>query len=132
MLPRTGPVSAPVSIHWNEHQIPFIEAENDADLAVALGMVHAHLRLAQMEIMRRAAQGRVAEFVGPLGIELDRSLRLLDFGRAVPDIIAGLATETRLWADGFVRGREPCAGASTYAPRRNAPARHRPRGLDAH
>ena len=104
MLPTTGPVSAPVSIHWNEHRIPFIEAENDADLAVALGMVHAHLRLAQMEIMRRAAQGRVAEFVGPLGIELDRSLRLLDFGRAVPDIIAGLATETRLWADGFVRG----------------------------
>ena len=104
MLPTTGPVSAPVSIHWNEHQIPFIEAENDADLAVVLGMVHAHLRLAQMEIMRRAAQGRVAEFVGPLGIELDRSLRLLDFGRAVPDIIAGLATDTRLWADGFVRG----------------------------
>ena len=131
MLPTTGPVSAPVSIHWNEHQIPFIEAENDADLAVVLGMVHAHLRLAQMEIMRRAAQGRVAEFVGPLGIELDRSLRLLDFGRAVPDIIAGLATETRLGRR-IRAGREPCAGASTTLPERNAPARHRPRGLDAH
>ena len=104
MFPASGPVRAPVVIHWDERQIPFIEAEDDADLAVALGMVHAHLRLAQMEIMRRAAQGRLAELVGPLGVELDRALRLLEIGRAVPAIIASLAPETRAWAEGFVRG----------------------------
>ncbi len=46
MLPRTGlPITAPVLVLWDEHQIPFIEAETDDDLAVALGLVHAHLRL---------------------------------------------------------------------------------------
>jgi penicillin G amidase len=104
-VPRDGlPLTGPAEIHWNEHQIPFIEAGTDEDLAVALGVVHAHLRLGQIEIMRRIAQGRVAEMVGPLGIEIDRSLRLMELGRAVPEIIAGLAPDTRRWAEAFVRG----------------------------
>jgi penicillin G amidase len=104
-LPVSGlPVSAPVEIHWDEHQIPFIAAASDEDLAVALGIVHAHLRLAQIEIIRRLACGRVAEMIGPLGIEIDRALLLMDVGRAVPDIIAGLPDTTRRWAEAFLRG----------------------------
>ncbi|HEX2255610.1 MAG TPA: penicillin acylase family protein, partial [Afifellaceae bacterium] len=49
---RKLPLKAPVIIRWNDHQIPFIEAEHDSDLAVALGLVHAHLRLGQMSMMR--------------------------------------------------------------------------------
>src|SRR5579871_4822313 len=65
MMPASGaPLSQPVSVWFDEHQIPFIEAETDEDLAVALGVVHAHLRLAQMELMRRATQGRLAELIG--------------------------------------------------------------------
>ena len=104
MLPRTAPSAAPITIHVDAHHLAFVEAGSDADLAVGLGMVHAHLRLAQMEIMRHAAQGRLAELAGPLAIEPDRALRLLDVGRAVPQIIAGLDPETRSWTEGFVRG----------------------------
>ncbi len=103
-LPRHLPLGAPVTIHWNAQQVPFIEAASDDDLAVALGAVHAHLRLAQMEMLRRLSQGRVAEVIGPFGVELDHAMRLFDFGRAAPAIIAGLAPETRAWAEGFVRG----------------------------
>ena len=103
-FPAEAPVAAPVTIHWEAHQIPFIEAASRADLAVALGMVHTHLRWTQLEVMRRLSQGRVAEMAGPLAVELDRTLRLMDFGRAVPAIIAGLSPESRAWGDGFVRG----------------------------
>ena len=59
MLPCRGvPVAAPVSIRWNEQQIPFIVAGNEDDLAVGLGMVHAHRRLEQLELTRRLAYGR--------------------------------------------------------------------------
>lgn len=105
MLPADGaPVSAPVAIHWDKHQIPFIEAGTDADLAVALGLVHAHLRLGQMELMRRIALGRVAEMIGPAGIEVDRTIRMIGIGKAVPAMEAALPAETRRWIEGFVAG----------------------------
>lgn len=104
-IPADGlPLRAPVRIRWNAHQIPFIEAEHDRDLAVALGIVHAHLRLAQIEIMRRLAQGRIAELLGPAALELDAILRTLDFCRAVPQILAALPAETRDWLQGFADG----------------------------
>jgi penicillin G amidase len=103
-LPPDLPVANPVTIHWDPHHIPFIEADSDADLPVALGAVHAHLRLTQLELLRRIAQGRLSELVGPLGIELDRALRLFDFARAVPRTMAALSPESRAWAEGFIAG----------------------------
>jgi len=104
-FPVTGlPLAEPVEIRWDRHQIPFIEANADRDLAVALGLVHAHLRLGQMELLRRVAYGRVSEMVGPLAFDLDHTLRILDFGRAVPAIDRALPDTTREWLAGFVAG----------------------------
>src|SRR5579872_4675858 len=113
-LPRTAPLEKAVSIRWNRHQIPFIEAASDEDLAVTLGLVHAHLRLTQMELMRRLSHGRVAEVIGPLGVELDHALRLFDFARAAPAIIAGLSPESRRWAEGFLRGVNHVIATTTW------------------
>ena len=118
MLPLKGaPVSRPVTISWNEHQIPFIEAQTDDDLSTALGVVHAHLRLGQMELMRRLAQGRVCEMVGRLGLDLDRLLRTFDIGRAVPQILASMPAETRTWLEGFARGINHCLDHAPELPR---------------
>ena len=104
-LPRRGlPLRRPVHVYWDEHQIPYIDAEDDADLAVALGVVHAHLRLAQMELLRRVATGRLAEAIGGVALAADEALRILDFGRAVPAIEAALPADTRRWLGGFVAG----------------------------
>src|SRR5437868_3481248 len=104
MLPDALPAAAPVTIHWDEHQIPFVEAESDTDLAAGLGVVHAHLRLGQIELMRRVALGRLAEIIGPRGVEIDRAIRLFAIGHAVPAIIAALPEATRRWAHGFLAG----------------------------
>jgi penicillin amidase len=105
MIPTTGvPVGEQIELGWSDRQIPFIEARSNRDLAVGLGVVHAHLRLAQMEILRRVSQGRVAEMIGPAGVAIDRALRGLDIGRAVPAIERLLPGETRDWLDGFVAG----------------------------
>ena len=105
MIPLHGlKLRAPVDIHWDSHQVPSIEASCDEDLAAGLGVVHAHLRLAQMEAMRRIATGRVAEVIGPAGIPLDHALRLMGIGRAIPAITAALPAETRHWLNGFLAG----------------------------
>jgi penicillin amidase len=104
-LPTTKlPVARPVTISWDDHAVPFIEAETDEDLAFALGLVHAHLRLGQMELLRHISQGRTAEMVGPIATDVDKSLRILNFGRAAGDIEAALPPATRLWLAAFVRG----------------------------
>ncbi|MBX6323006.1 MAG: penicillin acylase family protein, partial [Rhodospirillaceae bacterium] len=118
MIPCRGlPIAAPVRIYWDRHQVPYIDAEHDRDLAVALGVVHAHLRLAQLELMRHIARGRLAELVGPLAAGLDHGLRLIDFGRAVPAIAAALPADTRTWLEGFVAGiNHHVAHAETMPP----------------
>lgn len=104
-IPVSGlPLSAPVRIHWNEHQVPFVEAENDRDLAVALGVVHTHLRWGQMEVARRLVRGRVAEMGGPLARDIDKSLRILNFGRGAEATLAQMPADTRAWLDAFVAG----------------------------
>ena len=82
-FPTEGlPLRENVTVYWDDHLIPFIEAKNDDDLAVTLGMVHAHLRLAQMELYRRAAAGRSAEMFGPYFTKIDHSIRILGLYRA--------------------------------------------------
>jgi len=99
-----APVGAPVTLHWNDQQVPFIEAASDRDAAVGLGVAHAHLRWAQMEMLRRVAQARLAAVLGSAAIELDHALLALDLTRAVPAIEAALPAATRAWIDGFVAG----------------------------
>jgi len=105
MFPTEGlPLTAPVTVHWDAHQIPFIEAENDRDLAFALGLVHAHLRLGQMELMRRIAAGRISEMAGPLTTEIDHSLRILNYAKAAEASEAAMPPETKAWVTAFVAG----------------------------
>ncbi len=104
-IPLAGaPLDQNVTIHWNENHIPFVEAQTDRDGAVALGMVHAHLRLAQMEMMRRIAHGRTSEMIGPGGVELDHALRAFHFGRTTKRSIEKLPDHTRAWLENFVAG----------------------------
>ncbi|MBM3504623.1 MAG: penicillin acylase family protein [Alphaproteobacteria bacterium] len=104
-LPTQGmPLRAPVTIRWDDHQIPFIEAEHDDDLAFAIGIVQAHLRLGLMEFLRHASQGRLAEIGGPLVADIDHALRIVDFGKAAPEIVRNMPEDTRRWLDHFVRG----------------------------
>lgn len=104
-LPVQGAaIAAPVEIRWNDHLVPWVTASTDADLAFALGLVHGHLRGAQIMLLRLAAQGRLAEVAGPLAADIDHALRILGFGRAAPAIIAAWPPETRAFVESFRRG----------------------------
>ena len=98
------PLDQPVRIYWNDHNVPFIEAQTDDDLAFTLGLVHAHLRLGLMEIFRSASQGRLAELGGPIATDIDHALRIVDFGKASPEIVAAMPSDSRRWLERFVDG----------------------------
>ncbi len=98
------PIQHAVTIRWDEHQIPYVIAESDTDAAFALGLVHAHLRLGQMEVARRVAAGRISEMAGPGFTDIDKSLRILGFARAAPEVVKRMPPPTRAWVARYVEG----------------------------
>jgi penicillin amidase len=48
--------------------------------------------------------GRLAEFLGPLAVEVDKALRIVDLARAVPEIERRMPDETRAWVQAYCDG----------------------------
>lgn len=93
-----------VDITWDAHMIPSIHAQDDDDVPYAIGLVHAHLRMAQMELFRKVSQGRLSEMAGPLTKSVDVAIRAMDLDRAVPEMLVSIDPETRAWIDRYVEG----------------------------
>jgi len=75
-------LTSEVQTWFDEYGIPHIKAENRADLYKAFGYVHASERLFQMEMLRRAGGGRLAEIIGPDVLPIDilfRSIGLSEY-----------------------------------------------------
>ncbi len=105
VFPRNGlPVERPVTIRWNRFQVPFVEAETDRDLAFAMGMVHGHLRLAEIRVLKQLVQGRASEMVGPVARNIDHALRIMDIGRAAPEMVRQLPESERMLLESFAAG----------------------------
>lgn len=70
-----------VEVLYDGYGIPHVYAQSEADLFYAFGYVHARDRLFQMELLRRLADGRLAEVFGPAALPSDRFFRTLGFRR---------------------------------------------------
>ncbi len=102
----SAPVAEPVSVRWNEHAVPYIQAQNNQDLAFTVGMVHAHLRLGQMTVMKMIAQGRLSEMAGPIPqlVTVDHGLRMLDLCESGERSLAVMSTTGKDWISHYTRG----------------------------
>ncbi|MDE2514979.1 MAG: penicillin acylase family protein [Rhodospirillales bacterium] len=97
-------LSAPVAIAFDDDGVPHIRAANATDAATALGYVHARDRMFQMDLMRRAAAGRLAALFGPAALANDRLMRTLGVRRAVRAEWADLDAPTRAMLIAYARG----------------------------
>lgn len=97
-------LESPVTVIRDEHGIPTIRAESLSDAYTALGFVHAQDRLWQMDLMRRAAAGRLAELIGEPVLGIDKFMRVMGFEETVSAQVNALSKETRgalkAYADG--------------------------------
>ena len=74
-------ISAPVEIVRSTENVPHIFGQTDEDVFFALGLAHAQDRLFQMTLLRRAAQGRLAEVYGAGAFPADDLARRLELYR---------------------------------------------------
>ncbi len=83
-----------VEIFRDENEIPFINAVTGNDAAFALGYVHAQDRLFQMDLFRRAAEGRLSEIIGTKTLPFDIMFKTIGLDRIARQTIK--QTDTKL------------------------------------
>jgi len=100
-LPGLG---APVRVRYGPHAVPSIEAQSSHDLLFAQGYLVAGERMWQMDLMRRLADGRLAEVFGPDALDADLLFRTLGLNTAARRALAELEAPERdllrAYADG--------------------------------
>ena len=101
---RIPGLTGPVDIGFDADGIPRIHAASALDAAAALGFVHARDRLFQMDLMRRAASGRLSEIAGSATLDYDRTMRTLGLRRRAVEDYAALPAETRAVLEAYTRG----------------------------
>jgi acyl-homoserine-lactone acylase len=98
----------PVTIRRDAHGIPFVEAGNMQDLAMAIGYVNAADRLTQMVGMRLVSQGRLAEMAGPAVLDLDLYLRTINLRQAAENLYKFTSAENKALLQRY------CDGVNAY------------------
>jgi len=102
-VPAAG-ISAPVSVNRDNHGVPAIEAASLNDLFFAQGYVTAQDRLFQMDLMRRAASGELAEIVGGVALQHDRQQRILGIRATAEKGLQAATPEDREQFAAYARG----------------------------
>ncbi|MDI6844790.1 MAG: penicillin acylase family protein [Candidatus Saccharicenans sp.] len=97
-------LKAQVTVRWDKWGIPHIKAENEHDLFLAAGYIQARERLWQMELLRRLANGRLAEILGKPGLSYDLRSRTLGFPVAIERDYQKLPEEVKMLLAAFARG----------------------------
>ncbi len=106
-----GPVE-PIEIARDRQGIPHIRANGIADLMFGLGYATAEDRLWQLDILHRAAFGRLAEIVGTHALDVDKFMLSLGIRRASEAEAARLSGETKAALERYA------AGVNAYVTRK--------------
>jgi penicillin amidase len=97
-------LSAAVTVERDALGVPTIRGETRADVARALGWLHAQDRFFQMDTLRRIAAGELAEIFGARAVPRDRASRRHGFRKLAQDVLARLGPEHRAQLDAYTGG----------------------------
>ena len=108
----------PVTVERDEYGVPTITAATEHDLMVASGYVQAQDRLWQMDLARRAGEGRLSELFGAGTLPYDRMFRIVGIRRIAETIVATMPSDSRDRLQWFADG----VNASIASSRGHYPA----------
>lgn len=82
-----------IEIYRDGNAVPYVFTENSTDAAYALGYLHAQERLFQMDLLRRAGEGRLSEVFGGRTLAFDKMFLTVGIVRTVRRDISKLKPE---------------------------------------
>ncbi|MDE9364241.1 penicillin acylase family protein [Luteipulveratus sp. YIM 133132] len=110
-------LSGPVEVVRDGQGVPQIYADTSEDLFRAQGFVTAQDRFFQMDVVRRAASGRLAALVGEPGVDSDKVTRTLGWRRVAQQELGLLQPDTQRYLRAYTDG------VNSYLERRGTPSR---------
>ena len=109
-LPKTqgeivlGKLQERVRVYRDAYHVPHIVAKNEHDLFFAQGFVTAQDRLWQMDLWRRAAEGRLSEIFGRSTLKMDSLMLTVGIKRTAQRIVPVLSAESRAIYQAYADG----------------------------
>ncbi|HWA23190.1 MAG TPA: penicillin acylase family protein [Caulobacterales bacterium] len=97
-------VSGPVKIIRDLYGVPHIFAARDADVYFGLGYAQAQDRFFQMDLTRRAVEGRLSELIGERGLPVDAHARIRNWNRVIAAQAKALPADLRAAMQAYVKG----------------------------
>ena len=97
-------LAADVEIVRDRRGVPHVFAGSDADLFFGFGWAMAEDRLFQLDWLRRKAHGRLAEIIGPSGVEYDRVVRTVGISHIAEAEWSRLPAEVQQLVEAFSAG----------------------------
>jgi acyl-homoserine-lactone acylase len=96
------------TVRRDTYGIPFVEAKNMEDMAMAIGYVHASDRLTQMIGLKLISEGRLAEMAGPSVLNLDIYMRTMNLRGTAENLYKNINHENRVLLERY------CDGVNAY------------------
>lgn len=93
-----------VKIYRDSAAVAYIEAKTELDASFGLGYVHAQERLFQMDMLRRAGEGRLSEILGSKTIQFDKMFRTLGLYETCVNHYDQLNKKSRSYLEAYSRG----------------------------
>jgi len=109
-------VGAAAKIVRDELGIPHVFATSEADVVFLQGFVHARDRLFQMDVIRRQAEGTLAELLGPSAVPSDVQLRTFGLRQAAERSLQIISPESRRALAAYAAGINAVASADPLPP----------------
>ncbi|MEB3180984.1 MAG: penicillin acylase family protein [Nostocaceae cyanobacterium] len=97
-------LQAPVEVVRDKWGVPHIYAQNQHDLFMAQGYIHAQERFWQMDFWRHIGSGRLAEMFGSSQLDADKFLRTVGWARVAKQEFAQLDPTTKEILQDYARG----------------------------
>ncbi|MFO7889988.1 MAG: penicillin acylase family protein [bacterium] len=97
-------IDTKVDVYRDKYSIPHVVAQNEYDLYFTQGFITSQDRFWQMDIIKRAAQGKLSEIFGSLTIKHDKTILKLGFKRRAQQIASNLSSDAKQALEAYVEG----------------------------
>ena len=97
-------LSSLVAVTRDANGVPNITGQSRLDVAFATGFVHAQERFFQMDLLRRAGAGELAELFGPKALPIDRLRRFYRFRARAEATLKTIPPEQRQLIERYADG----------------------------